>query len=467
MKLPIPQDWDGESWICVQIQWPDSIYWLALLNNALSEYMKGRQWNEQTGVIVDTQATGREIWERNQALTPCDGEPLPQEILEVIRYVGSCCEPEGEESEMPGCLDLSTLIKIEEGQLWVKDSCCEWISVGSLAGLTEELGDDPLEPDPPVYSACGKAYALSEILFSIGNNAWDEVDNFPWQWIPHIEEDVGLDLDNKWLVTLVNQSVIMTGTGYERAGVLPSTGKDWLRAQIAALLSDDAAGITEDQYNDLRSMMVSHQGIDPFLRNFWTYVFYALGWSKASDVTKLGATDVSEDCSEPDEIIDPTSGWEGLDWSHFWDFRIDEYTSLANNGLTEWVAGQGWVDWADEGTDYVKTDVKIPFVSEVGTLKRVWMRIHVGNGFDYSGDHSKIETANFTIYGPGDPGHDPVDQGGDFNLETTTDHAVDAADNEIQIKGEGHVDGVSGATDPDSWRLIAFAIGGTGTDPFV
>lgn len=474
MKIPIPDDWDGNTWQCVKLEFPASDKWLALLNGMLSQWRRGRLWDEDTGTVLDAVAVGTEIWERNSALLGC-GECEECEECPTCPPAESCGLSGGggldwgEEDDM-ACKGIADLIKIEDGKLWAKNDCCEWEEVGTLERQTEPIPDDPLNPDhdPGVtYSACGKAYAGAEILFSVAENLWDESDNLPWQWINHVESGVGLDLDNKWIIAGVNQAIIMQGVGFVKSLIINEPDKAWVRCQLYQMFDAVPEGATEEQFNEIRSAIKSHAGFNPFVMNFWDYVFFALGWKDFRDVTALNSTDITRDCTCVVTFTDPTPDWTGVTWSHYWNFTIDDYTAVPGNVLTEWVAGKGFVDWADVSTRYVKTGVDIPFVTEAGTITHVWARIHVGTGFDWSGDTFKMQTDAATVAGPAAVNGDPVTAGGDITIDSAASRVLGATDNHFTVVMEGHVNSpIEGATDPDSPRLLALAIGGTGTDPF-
>ena len=69
MKVPIPSDWDGQSWDNICLQWPSSPEWFGILLGFITQASRGRFWNERTGTITDAQAIGREIFERAGGLT--------------------------------------------------------------------------------------------------------------------------------------------------------------------------------------------------------------------------------------------------------------------------------------------------------------------------------------------------------------------------------------------------------------
>jgi hypothetical protein len=65
MQVPIPDDWDGTSFCCHIVEWPDSPAWRQILAGLLLSPSSGRFWDGATGTIIDAQETGREIETRN------------------------------------------------------------------------------------------------------------------------------------------------------------------------------------------------------------------------------------------------------------------------------------------------------------------------------------------------------------------------------------------------------------------
>lgn len=62
-QLPIPNDWDGQTWATVMICVPDSPLWKASVSGQLYELSKARLWERETGVILDAAEIGRQIFE--------------------------------------------------------------------------------------------------------------------------------------------------------------------------------------------------------------------------------------------------------------------------------------------------------------------------------------------------------------------------------------------------------------------
>lgn len=78
--VPIPDDWDGESWTFRVVCWPDSVQWRAILSGLVSTPSRGRYWDGKTGDIRATQLVGLEILARYDAV--CDDIVT---VLEEIR----------------------------------------------------------------------------------------------------------------------------------------------------------------------------------------------------------------------------------------------------------------------------------------------------------------------------------------------------------------------------------------------
>lgn len=82
--FPIPNDWNGTDWACVIIEWPDSPQWMGLLRGLITTPTRGRHWDGTTGSIVDAQAIGLEIQERNP-VTSCS--EIVTELQNIVAAV--------------------------------------------------------------------------------------------------------------------------------------------------------------------------------------------------------------------------------------------------------------------------------------------------------------------------------------------------------------------------------------------
>lgn len=86
MKLPIPDDWQGE-WCNWSICWPDSPAWEAILMGFVTLPQRGRTWDERTGDIRAVQTIGRIITDENLPLRGCLVSCRDDSIGDAIRYL--------------------------------------------------------------------------------------------------------------------------------------------------------------------------------------------------------------------------------------------------------------------------------------------------------------------------------------------------------------------------------------------
>jgi hypothetical protein len=238
-----------------------------------------------------------------------------------------------------------------------------------------------------------------------------------------------------------------------------------LVCQWVDILDPDTLKVSSSEFDQMKAVLKSNT--NGWTENYLAALMDAIGksgftWMAIDAEHKTGAN-----CACPDtSVTDPTPEWTTT-CKHFWNFK-DTNGGFVPNALSEWVAGQGWVDWSDPSTRYCKTGITKNMTVETGMITRLWVKFHVGTGFDYSGDNFKIETAARAVYGPIPAGGDPVTIGGDIILEQSgLTLQLGSTDNNISIKGEGHTAVPGGdPIEPDSFRIIAFAIGGTGADPW-
>lgn len=181
MKNPIPADWDGTSWCCWAIEWPDSVLWEGLLAGLVTSPMRGRFWDEKTGTVTDAQETGVQIWVRNL--------PLQESLM-------SCSD----------ATNLSDAIRYLADKLYAKQ-CCGVIGgptgiVGLTPGGNISYGDNPglgqgePEGDPPE-----------------GFETWEEYFAYKCKAAHHLADGIILSLRNLSTISLANLAVLGTLIG--------------------------------------------------------------------------------------------------------------------------------------------------------------------------------------------------------------------------------------------------------------
>lgn len=179
MKIPIPSDWNGQDWRCVEVQWPDSPVFIAILQGLLTEVTRGRFWDEKTGLVTYAQGIGFEIHVRNFPLLPCGANgtgtvPAPD------RYPcggGGIMELSEECEDMPA---ITWLTWNDAGELVMHfGPCCEVVvegtpNPGSSLPPGGSTGDPPTEqPD----WACRRAVYMATALITVANQVVDCADD--------------------------------------------------------------------------------------------------------------------------------------------------------------------------------------------------------------------------------------------------------------------------------------------------
>lgn len=156
---------------------------------------------------------------------------------------------------------------------------------------------------------------------------------------------------------------------------------------------------------------------------------------------------------------DPTSGWTGLDWSHYYNLTVELPEGATLDEEDEWASGSGVWDYPGGVSNNSRVSLVIARDHSGGTVTAVYMYYGVPSGFDYN-------TSN--TYAPGIAFSDPEftdsdpSGGGNFTVEATD--LSFAAPPTFHWKTEGHSPS-DDQTYANSARLLAIAVGGTGTDP--
>lgn len=88
MQMPIPDDWDGETWGCYLIEWPKSQTWESILYGFITTPTRGRFWDARSGSILGVQAIGEQIEERNSVMSCEDIVAQLQAINNSLQSIG-------------------------------------------------------------------------------------------------------------------------------------------------------------------------------------------------------------------------------------------------------------------------------------------------------------------------------------------------------------------------------------------
>jgi hypothetical protein len=344
MKLPIPDDWDGESWHCVQIRWPDSEGYNGLLRGFLSQMTRGRFWDENSGVIKDAQAVGWQVFDENWPFIVCgqqDNNGNGSDSGGDSQPSGGGCGCIGE-WDMP-CIDISSLLKIENGKLWVRNGCCEWVEVGDISSAQGATPTDSPEDfvDPGTGETltkdevdCRIAAGIAERWYELGLSCLAApYHSFPWNWYKYVKErNADLELDES-LISKACGIVFAEGvlSAFAEEDLIPLADmelddKQRLICEFKAVMYDfRAAGswFHEDMRTAMRSRVGQLSG-NPVLREFRLAVFDAMAGPSLMRIAGDSVYGQDVDCDCPAEDVSGETTPDGNGW-----YLSDDQSSAA------------------------------------------------------------------------------------------------------------------------------------------
>lgn len=304
-RLPIPDDWNGE-FECVQIQWPSSPKWMALLAGFIISPSRGWYWDERTGSVKGAQQIGFQIDALNIPFVSCGGDAVQIDKEYITRYVESA------ESDflMSLCGVNPKAFKIENGSLWVKDFCGDWVEIGALTNDVIPT-DDPVVYPPEIdgggYSACGKATAVMELVNQVVSSVYDEADNSFWTWWSHVKSDCpGIGLDAKWIVVACQgaQDLALASLADPTYRPDPFDTSTWQSVKCA-LARDFSDALPETlNGNDIRSKLQSYfaseWGFDILVNAMFVDALRGINRETFEEFALMGAGYDEGDCDCPE-----------------------------------------------------------------------------------------------------------------------------------------------------------------------
>lgn len=327
--VQIPNDWDGDDLTCFTVFWPDTPQWIGLLVGLLSYITRGRFYDANSGNIRSAQEVGRTIFEANIPLVTCDGSgEVSVPDTDIIHAVMGGCFSEID--AMTLCGYNPKAFRIDDGKLYVRDFCGEWVEIGSLSpsgNLPPESDQpDPLPEGMLATPACAMASKLVGALETIISVAFDSVNGADplYGWID-FQDDVGsavpgIDLAFSDTFNMFYNVWALNVAGYGSETQNPLVGQA-LRCAYAAVLTPSNAGISSDEYTTLRNItngiarewLGEHYGFETTMGNVWENAIKAIGAKDAAKLTYNVQPTEDMDCSCPEEPEPPieatTNGW--------------------------------------------------------------------------------------------------------------------------------------------------------------
>lgn len=278
-------------------------------------------WQGEASAINDTTREIEDLFFRLITREECN-TPECEECPDCPDNEDGCMGGALIESEDEEMGQVVTDVQIVGGQIRIFFGPCCYRDIGSAADLAGGGADDPPDDvwegtdggETPVYSACGKAAGVVNVVYDIVEAAFSAQGELPWSRIGYVQDQVGIDLDNNWLITLLANAQIGTLAGDSWENVEDTIEKQKILAKLAAWFAADGGGVpTSAAFEEVKQIFKNE--IWPDSR--WQYfdqAINALGRSDMNAVAVMGATDGTQDCADPDtydlgETEPGTNGW--------------------------------------------------------------------------------------------------------------------------------------------------------------
>jgi len=246
---------------------------------------------------------------------PLPGEPEPT-VIDVWHTAGSCNLFQ-EEFTMP-CLDITGLLKIENGILYGKDSCCDWVAIGALEGIEAPVDPgviDDLLPSGQEYSACGRAYAIWKTINETVSAVWDYHTSWPWDIIGDIKSHSPVNLTTSGVWQAIAQAVIVDVV-FDSGDVEDQSKLQNVLCQMSVTMEATNEKLSDAEWDAIKSAYASFGSVtDLPIRNLYSIVLaYAIGRDRLSTVGQSGALNADQDCDcvgliSPYETNPDANGW--------------------------------------------------------------------------------------------------------------------------------------------------------------
>jgi len=464
MRQPIPGDWDGVSWQCIKVWFPESTYWLAIARGIIYELTRAKTWDERTGSVPDVQKLAWEIYRRAVPFRDCSGAILPGE-RELI--VGPCSADNGEEEteENMSYNGPCPPLKIEGGKLYWW-TCCEWLEIGSLTPPTA-VHDEPYDgwPGEPEFYACGKAFAVVSLLYEVAGAVWDERDALDlWNVMGRIKAAVpGVDLTNSYLWAAIGEAKAAAALGYSTGEVISATDKQTIICRSESLFSADDPAMTTEQFNALA--VIIGVTLEAAVSAMMVTCMYAIGLGDLSNAAIAGAS-TNQDCDCPTEAYIPEVP-EGMDWTYYADLEtaadMPDWLALLDGTSLE--SGKGARHYsAVSGLGNPTIEAVIHATG--GVVKWAYLRYKIGAAAgegDYEGVQVLDGTDLTSFIARADTGDTDPSAGGVFSVSKNLNYEIVGGDGSFTVKLEVRDEGAH--TEDRTVTIQGVGFAGTGTNP--
>jgi len=330
----IPDDWNGQDWECIQIQWPASEKWFSILAGLVWKAQHGRFWDENSGVITDAQQIGWEIVNRNIPFINCQGEISDNGSIQNFLSGFDDCES-CEDCEMGSCgLPYGAIRWSDDGVLQYL-YCGEWKDVEGPGpiGDTGTGGIDDTVPDDAGYgepTACSLAASLANMVGQIVEQgfllcdgiALDDLLGF-WFFYNDINDAFpGIDLAFGDVTNMLAQIVPVEIAGLAGEAQDPNAVQ-FLKCAWQSIIPAGAKYVDAATYKTMRDTIDatlrqvwpegSYEGFGNAIRNVWKFALSSIGDKDVEKITYYAQPAGADNCNcpEPGGVLPPPSsnGW--------------------------------------------------------------------------------------------------------------------------------------------------------------
>lgn len=386
-------------------------------------------------------------------------------IETVVEYIGGCA---GIEDDM-GCVSIPDLIKIENGVLYGRNSCCEWVEIGPIgSSVSEPIVEVPYDDPTTPYSACGKASSLIDTAAAIVQTAIDNRSNIAgWEYALRSAAP-GVTLGRTEIWALLPQLAILDG-GVSESQIINDDLVQEAKCKAWPGMDTSTGAGTDDEvtyvFNSIKSAIASQNSpaSTTLIWGVWERVGTMIGSNDRKLLLSMGAQDFDADCACPDEDVLPV--WlEYDDWYAVLDFRNNlplGITLATSNGNTI-ITSRGAEVEADTAGSEVCGIAWIP-PQLGGVIKRVKVELNMTDA--WRADDAFV-SLGLTIDGIGNnvenmPGM-LVGSGGVYEVEDETlNYTITAGAWEVFAEGEGNTN-----YDPFFVIIRRIILSGTGPNPY-
>ena len=312
------------------------------------------------------------------------------------------------------CINISNLLRWNNGVLQGRDDCCNWVDIPGWSGSVESpVADNPgANQDPPLtYSACGAAAAIVDAIYLVGNGMFQATDESPvWLpfgvsigWVAAVKDYAyPLELKTAYVVEGVLICSGLKADNLDQEEVFDLPTKQAIICRLARGLKNPGQALTDADFNTIDAAFNMETGFAD--SGIFGAAANALGKTQISNIGITGSMDDTRNCECPDaEGAAPYLSWN-WPWMHVMDFTARSIVPThygINSGEGQWgLTADGYSAngfWSDADTQYRRVKVDVAIEQEGGTIRNLAFKIKRALAMSWYSDPSILVSG--TQYG--------------------------------------------------------------------